>query len=74
MPLLSWLRTNQPELLGNPDRREDIRFEADVLAGNKIDLSIKLPLTERVGVHQDGDGLRVEHYPEPLWGEAFPNG
>lgn len=74
VPLLGWLRENQPELIGNPDRRNDIRFEADVLTGSKIDLSIKLPLTERVGVHlKDGKHV-VEHYAEPKWDDAFPNG
>lgn len=74
VPLLAWLRDNQSELMGNPERRNDIRFEADVLAGDKIDLSIKLPLTERVGVHlQDGKSV-VEHYAEPRWESAFPNG
>lgn len=74
VPLLGWVRENQSELLGNPERRDGIRFEADVLAGDKIDLSIKLPLTERVGVHlQDGKPV-VEHYAEPTWAEAFPDG
>ncbi len=74
VPMLEWLRENQSELMGNPERRNDIRFEADVLAGDKIDLSIKLPLTERVGVHlQDGKPV-VENYAEPRWEDAFPNG
>ncbi|WP_254574462.1 phage tail protein [Stenotrophomonas acidaminiphila] len=74
VPLLGWVRENQSELMGNPERRDGIRFEADVLAGDKIDLSIKLPLTERVGVHlQDGNHV-VEHYAEPTWDEAFPSG
>lgn len=73
VPLLAWLRDNQSELMGNPDRRTDIRFEADVLAGDKIDLSIKLPLTERVGVHLDDGKPVIEHYAEPKWEDAFPN-
>ena len=74
VPLLGWVREHQSELMGNPERRDSIRFEADVLAGDKIDLSIKLPLTERVGVHlQDGNHV-VEHYAEPTWDEAFPSG
>lgn len=66
VPLLVWLATHQPELLANPSLREQIAFEADLLANDKVDLDIKLPLTERVGVHpRAGSGYDVEHYPEP---------
>lgn len=66
VPLLIWLRTHQPELLANPDRREQIAFEADLIDNARIDLSVRLPLTERVGVHPRGDGGHdIEHYPEP---------
>lgn len=65
VPLLLWLRINQSELLANPDRFGEIKFEADVLANDKLDLSIKIPLTERVGVHPVAGGLTTLHYPEP---------
>ena len=66
IPLLIWLRTHQPELLANFDNHGKIAFEADVLANDKADLSIKIPLTERVGVKpRPGGGHDVEHYPEP---------
>lgn len=67
-PLLAWVRQHQPELLANPEARGTITFEADLLANDKVDLSIKVPLTERVGVHRrpSGDGLDIEHYPEPV--------
>ncbi|HEY5804855.1 MAG TPA: phage tail protein [Lysobacter sp.] len=66
VPLLVWLRANQPELLANPALREQITFEADVLDHDKVDLDIKIPLTERVGVHpRDGGGYEIQHYPEP---------
>ena len=66
VPLLDWIRINQPELLANPKQRGQIAFEADILANDKIDLDIKLPLTERVGVHRDAEGVvTVEHYCEP---------
>ena len=74
VPLLEWLRVNQPELLGNPERRNDIRFEADVLANDRIDLSIKIPLTERVGVRVEGGQTVVEHFAEPAYQEFFPGG
>lgn len=74
VPMLSWLRTHQPDLLLNQSRIGEIRFEADVLANDKIDLSITLPLTERVGVKpQDGQpGMHIEHYPEPLIEGPYP--
>ncbi|NJB79304.1 hypothetical protein GGR65_002354 [Xanthomonas sp. 3376] len=45
LPLLEWVWLNQSELLFNPVRRDEIGFEADILAYNAADLSIKLPLT-----------------------------
>ena len=66
VPLLVWLRTEQPELLANPDRNGSIGFEVDVLDNNTVDLELKLPLTERVGVHPRATGgYDVTHYPEP---------
>lgn len=67
-PLLVWLRQHQPDLLANPDARGKITFEADLLANDKVDLSIRVPLTERVGVHprMGGDGFDITHYQEPV--------
>jgi hypothetical protein len=67
VPLLAWLAVHQPELLHNPGQRQAIRFEADLLDAGRVDLSIAMPLTERVGVHRRPEGgHRVEHYPEPI--------
>ena len=66
VPLLIWIQEHQSELLANPDNRGRISFEADVLANDRVDLSIKIPLTERVGVHpRSGGGHNVQHYHEP---------
>lgn len=65
IPLLDWVREHQPELMANWNNHERITFEVDVLANDAVDLSIALPLTERVGVHADADGTTAEHYPEP---------
>ncbi|MCY1432140.1 P2 phage tail completion protein R (GpR) [compost metagenome] len=67
VPLLAWLRVHQPELLANLDKGKDaIAFEADRLDNSKVDLSITLPLTERVIVHQQADGrLELDHPEEP---------
>ncbi|CEJ21834.1 P2 phage tail completion R family protein (fragment) [Xanthomonas citri pv. citri] len=67
LPLLEWVQGNQSELLSNPARRGDIAFEADILANDAVDLSIKLPLTERVVVMaKDGGGYDITHAPEPM--------
>lgn len=66
VPLLTWIKVHQSELLANPTNRERIAFEADLLSNDAVDLSIKIPLTERVGVHpRPGGGHNVEHYQEP---------
>ncbi|MDR0182404.1 phage tail protein [Lysobacter arvi] len=66
VPLLQWVRLHQRELLDNPQRRDEIRFEADLLDHGQVDLSITLPLTERVIVRQqEGGGIAIAHAPEP---------
>ncbi|WP_454261778.1 phage tail protein [Pseudoxanthomonas mexicana] len=73
VPLLDWIRTEQSELLANTSLREQIRFEAEVLANDKVDVEITLPLTERVGVHRHDNGeVHVEHFPEPVIEAPFP--
>ena len=78
LPLLGWLSVNQSELLENLDKSaQGIKFEADVLDNSKVDLSIRLPLTERVVVGQDaagnttvkhpGEPQRVANYLDPTW-------
>ncbi len=70
IPLLAWLRRNQPDLLTNIEKGKDaIGFEADILGNDKVDLSITLPLTERVIVKRLPDeSLEVTHPPEPDFG------
>lgn len=67
IPLLAWLRRNQPDLLTNIEKGKDaIGFEADILGNDKVDLSIKLPLTECVIVKRLPDeSLEITHPPEP---------
>ena len=75
VPLLAWIARQQPDLLANPERRSGIAFEAELLANDKVDLEIKLPLTESVGVHpRAGGGYDVEHYSEPELEAPFPAG
>lgn len=66
IPMLAWLRDNQPELLQNRERMADgFRFEADILNNGMADLSFRLALTERVGVKVDGERIDATHYGEP---------
>lgn len=70
IPTLEWLRRHQPDLLTNLERGKDaIAFEADILDGGKVDMSIKLPITERVIVKRLSDGkLDISHPDEPDFG------
>ena len=73
LPLLGWLSVNQSELLENLNKSaEGIQFEADILDNSKVDLSLTLPLTERVVVGKDADGNTTVHHPgEPRQVAAF---
>lgn len=74
IPLLDWLRTNQHEILANYDNnKEAIQFDAEIMANDLVDLSITLPLTERVIVKQKTNGtLDVTHPDEPQLTEHLP--
>lgn len=76
IPLLAWLMVNQHELLANLEKgKEAIKFEADILDNSKVDLSIEIPLTERVIVKkQDGGTLQVSHPDEPQLEPYLPAG
>lgn len=57
LPLLLWLRAEQPELIQNHDTGNDqIRFSVDVLDQNAVDIEFDLPLTEAIDVMPDGAG------------------
>jgi hypothetical protein len=75
VPVLAWLMVNQRELIENLERSKDvIQFEVDILDGGKVDLSITLPLTERVIVTPQDGKLVVSHAPEPTLDEFLPAG
>lgn len=67
IPLLAWVGIHQRELLENLDKANgSIKFEAEILSNKSVDLSITLPLTERVIVKKQADGtLQVTHPDEP---------
>ncbi|MFU9138028.1 phage tail protein [Erwinia tasmaniensis] len=62
VPLLAWLRENQPDIMGTEEkRRTGFTFKADVISDTLCDISIDLQLTERVIVKQEGGALHVTH-------------
>lgn len=69
VPLLAWCKVNQPELLDNPDKRENaIRFAVAPQSRDTYDLGIEIDLTERAIVKPDPDHdtrLRITHPNEP---------
>lgn len=72
LPLLQWVARHQNELLANPANRDKMTFEAEVLASDLVDLTIKLPLTERVIVTRGDDGQLHVHRPvEPSVAEEL---
>lgn len=70
VPILAWAKTAQPEI-----ERDAIKFKADILSNDLIDLSIDIPLTERVLVGNNDDGnYTTEHLAErqPEWNLPDP--
>ncbi len=66
VPLLQWITRHQPELLAHPSTRGQIAFAADILAGDLVDLELKLQLSERVTVTREADGnLALQFRTEP---------
>jgi len=62
VPLLAWVKHAQPEM-----KEDAVEFEADIIDHSKIDLSITLPLTERVLVSTTVEGnYTTEHLGEPV--------
>ena len=74
VPLLAWLLVNQSELLTNLEKgKEGLQFEVDVLDANTVDLSLSLPLTERIIVKKQADGtLLITHPEEPQLTQHLP--
>ncbi|WP_448724272.1 phage tail protein [Pseudomonas farris] len=73
LPVLGWVSVHQSELLENLNKAADgIQFEADILDNSKVDLSLTLPLTERVVVGKDDQGnTTIRHPDEPQRPAAF---
>lgn len=75
IPLLQWLKTNEPAAMQHPDRaKETITFEAEILNHSAYDLRLQLKLTERVKVDIDDSNITATHLPEPDLGKIWPAG
>lgn len=81
VPLMAWLRVNQPEIMDNPALRESaVRFETDFLNNESVDFQIDIDLTERVIVQRPADTPQapsearwvVQHPDEPERIGDFP--
>lgn len=67
--VLTWAKQHQPDLLFNPDKRKNgIRYDADILASDKIDVLFVIKATERVLVMFEDNKIVFEHPLEP----SFP--
>ncbi|WP_213993913.1 phage tail protein [Sodalis sp. dw_96] len=70
MPVLAWLRENQPDMMATEHKRNTgFTFKVDVLSDTLSDISIDLQLTERVIVKEENGVLHIEHVPEPAMPE-----
>ena len=70
VPMMAYLRTNQPEILENPDLREKaFKFQVDYNNHNTADISFEIQLTERVVAKKDGDNVQIHYAKEPVWDE-----
>lgn len=61
VPLLAWLRIQQPEIMDNTALREKaVRFEVEYLNAETVDISIEIDLTEAVIIAQGIDPTAPE--------------
>lgn len=73
VPILAWLRVNQPEVELNPAIGEQaFSFEAEILNHSAMDFAIRLQMSERVIVTQDPDTgeTHARHVGEPAIGDG----
>lgn len=70
VPMMAYLRTNQPEILENPQIRENaFKFQVDYNNNNTADISFEIQLTERVVSKKDGNNVQIHYAKEPVWEE-----
>lgn len=62
VPLLAWLKVNQLDIFDNPaNRQRAIRFNAELLNQETVDLTIDVDLTERVIVTLVDEDAQTTH-------------
>lgn len=68
VPIIAYLRINQPEIFENPQRRENaFKFQVDYNNNNTADISFEIMLTERVVAKQTADEVKMHYAKEPVW-------
>lgn len=66
IPLLAWISVNQPDLMQHPERiNEAIKFEAELIDHDKVDLQLTIALTEAVVVVATDGGYTATHIAPP---------
>lgn len=71
--VLMWLHEHQPDLLQRHDR-EPVKFDADIISADTIDLSIELDLSESVrAADRVEGGFDLTHIAEPPAIEELEN-
>lgn len=66
VPLLAWIAVNEPSLMQAPGTLEQVvRFEAEIIDNDRADISLTIPVSERVIVTPDGTGYVATHAGEP---------
>lgn len=67
IPLLAWISINQPDLMQHPDRIEQaIKFEAELIDHDKVDLQLTIALTESVVVTEAAGTYTATHIEPPV--------
>jgi hypothetical protein len=67
IPLLAWIAVNEPALMQSPDTLEQvIKFEAEITDNDRADLSLTIPVRERVIVTPTEAGHLATHLGEPV--------
>ena len=66
VPVLAWLRENQPDIFTlDEGRKNGCSFTIVLNDDDTMDISIKVQLTERILVSQEEGGLHATYSPEP---------
>lgn len=66
VPLLAWIAVNEPSLMQAPGTLEQVvKFEAEILDNDLADISLTIPVSERVIVAPNGTGYLATHVGEP---------